>query len=373
MSSNNENASLLKLFVGILFYGAILVGFGGYVYISFFGNPFQSAMPDNMLEKATNVGKSTRAQMDAFKSAGGLDGEASWKGYHTGAISTVYDEDGKLAMLDLKLHKTWPQMKLASVDNLQRSLAKSCGSEWEVDSSLNVTKAVAAHPSSGKRCSVMDQGGDYVFVNVSRGERQASAAKPVGQGELKPAPEQPTVAQTNQSASPLVAVAPTQFVGRFEGPGDGGAVTANIAKNGADEGMTVSISIAGSGCAGSVEGRAAFEGPALRLNAKDGELRCTATMQFNAAGQLVLEEGDGCHQFRSAQCAFSAELAKVSSTPQLPTPSTIQPRQPATSVAPQRSVVEDEACTRAQARCREKSPALAQACLNALASARGCS
>jgi len=372
MANNNENASLLKLFVGILFYGSILIGFGGYAYISFFGNPFQSAMPDNMLEKAVNVGKSTREQMAAFKSAGGLDGESSWKGYHAGAINTVYDEDGKLAMLDLKLHKTWPQMKLASVDNLQRTLAKSCGSEWEVDSSLNVTKAVATHPSSGKRCSVTDQGGDYVFVNVSREERQASEARPAARGELKPAPEQPAVAQTSQSASPLVAVLPAEFVGRFEGPADGGTVTANIAKAGSGDGMAVSISVAGSSCTGGADGTAAFEGPVLRLSAKDGELRCTATMQFNKAGQLVLEEGEGCQQFRSAQCAFSGELVKISNTPQVPRPSVVRQVQPVPSVAPQRSSVEDEACIRAQARCREKSPALAQACLNALASVRGC-
>ena len=107
-ASSETNPGLLKSLIQLVFYGGILVAFLGYAYAQFFGNPFKSMKGDNLMEAATKVGVSDKASMDAFKNAGGLDKESSWKGFQVRKYEAVYHPDGRLAMINLTLIKSWP-------------------------------------------------------------------------------------------------------------------------------------------------------------------------------------------------------------------------------------------------------------------------
>lgn len=77
----------------------VVVGFIGFILIWYFGNPFAAVMGENLLEKAAHVGVSEKAQMNAFKSAGGLDNTSSWKGFRVTELRAVYEDTGKLGVV----------------------------------------------------------------------------------------------------------------------------------------------------------------------------------------------------------------------------------------------------------------------------------
>lgn len=207
-SSSQARPGLLKSLVELVFYGGIALAFGGYAYTHFFGNPFASILGDNLLETATNVGISDKASMDAFKNAGGLDYESTWKGFKVMKYEAVYHPDGKLGMVTLTLAKSWPAAKLASLDNLQAAMSGKCGSSWTRSNDLNVGVLQAKAAPAGVACSALDQGKDAVVVsiaNVTATDSSPSGAAPQPQTPANPAPPAATTADAGSPAQAPVS------------------------------------------------------------------------------------------------------------------------------------------------------------------------
>lgn len=173
--------------------------------ISYFGNPFAALMGDNVLEKATRVGVSDKAKMDAFRNAGGLDKESSWKGFRVTELRVVYEDTGKLGMVILTVYKSFTGKKLASIDNLQSAMSSECGTNWTQSTRFGSAVLEGKNASTGVSCAALDQGGPTVEVTMAKtsGEKQ-SANSP-------PAPSQPPAQQSLATAPSPIENPPRNF------------------------------------------------------------------------------------------------------------------------------------------------------------------
>ncbi|MFL6628249.1 MAG: hypothetical protein ACJ8G1_17535 [Vitreoscilla sp.] len=70
--------------------------------------------------------------MDAFKNAGGLNNQNIWHGFKALQVSTMYDSNGKLAMLEMGLINRSMEESYSqpSFNNLSKALIAECGSDW---------------------------------------------------------------------------------------------------------------------------------------------------------------------------------------------------------------------------------------------------
>lgn len=176
-----------------------IAGFLGFVYAQFFGNPLAFLAGDNLLEKATQVGKSDKAQMDAFTNAGGLDVESTWKGFRVTGLRVVYEDSGKLGLVVLSMYKSFPGKKLASIDNLQSAMAGECGGNWTKSMKFGSAVLEGQHTSSGVRCTALDPGGLTVEVTLTKtADSKQSAPSPAA---ISPPPQMQAQAQA-QAPSP---------------------------------------------------------------------------------------------------------------------------------------------------------------------------
>lgn len=86
------------------------------------------------LDSAAQVGKSTPADIEIFKSVGGVENkdESMWRGYRATSFRAVYDEQTKL--LSAITVGLWSGKgeghKMAGLDNLKKTLAADCGEIW---------------------------------------------------------------------------------------------------------------------------------------------------------------------------------------------------------------------------------------------------
>jgi hypothetical protein len=172
-------------------------------------------MGDNLLEVATRPGVSDKASMDAFKNAGALDKESSWKGYKVRKYEAVYHPDGKLAMVTFALVKSLHGSKLASLDNLQASMTPQCGDSWSRTNDGNVGILQTKVSASGLTCSVLDQGRDTVVVSIANmtlgdaAKSTGSSAVPGAVAPTSPAVQIPSVSQEPTAATGIQTVAGT--------------------------------------------------------------------------------------------------------------------------------------------------------------------
>ncbi len=123
---------------------------------------------DNSLEKALQLGKSTRADFSAFSENGGLDNadQSTWDGYDVSSISLGYDKAGALASFTMQVSKSGMSGKVASLNNLKSSLASMCSGEWKANGRAYFAESAASlcgvieSSSSGKvEITVASKGG----------------------------------------------------------------------------------------------------------------------------------------------------------------------------------------------------------------------
>lgn len=148
--SNNVFSMFTKLFAGVS------VAMFIYFALNTFGltNLFKG---DTSFDKASLIGKSTRADLDEFKNSGGLENrdESMWRGYMVTSYQVVYDdESGRLGMITIGL----PGMELhgikfASVKNLKESLARDCGDEWTQNEAQRMSNMHVAS-KDGMSCAI---------------------------------------------------------------------------------------------------------------------------------------------------------------------------------------------------------------------------
>lgn len=182
-ASTTEKPPILSTLAALAFV-LVVIGAG---LLHFFGNPLASSQGDNLLEKALHVGASDKMQMDAFKNAGGLDKDSSWKGFKVSAVRAVYEDSGKLGLGVLTLHKSYPDHKLASINELQSAMTGECGSNWSQSSRFGSAVLEGKNAASGVSCSALDQGGQTVEVTLSKvaGQKQ-SVDTPTSSEALQP-------------------------------------------------------------------------------------------------------------------------------------------------------------------------------------------
>ena len=154
----------------------VVVGFIGFILIWYFGNPFAAVMGENLLEKAAHVGVSEKAQMNAFKSAGGLDNTSSWKGFRVTELRAVYEDTGKLGVVILTLYKSFPEKKLASIDNLRSAMSGECGTNWSQSTKFGSVVLEGKSTATQVSCSALDQGGQTVEVTMGRAAGELKSA-----------------------------------------------------------------------------------------------------------------------------------------------------------------------------------------------------
>lgn len=151
-----------------------IVIFGGGMYIAYYmmnGLPvplpsfFDRLRGENALEKAVNVGVARRSDMDDFSIKGGLDKESTWHGFKTRTVETAYHPSGKLGMVTLNLHKTWPGLRIASMENLQAAMSPLCGSDWHVTVDRGTAMLQQSNPTTGVACSAIHNASDRSSAN----------------------------------------------------------------------------------------------------------------------------------------------------------------------------------------------------------------
>ena len=269
-------------------------------------------MGDNIFEAASDVGVSDKAKLDAFQNAGGFDKESSWKGYQVRGFEVVYHPTGKLGMVTLTVVKSWPGKKLASLDNLQKSLTAKCGSEWTRTNmqGANVLKTNGA--PRGFACSALDQGRGDVIVSINNAAAETSASQPA------PVPKQ--------------APGTPGIVGTYSGQGEG-ELSVEIDSVRQDGTYPVTLGTNAPGCAGSVQGNASLADNTLKFVAGEKDERCEASLVVGNDRSLTVEEGPGCSNHHGAKCSFSGSLKKVSDTVSKIAAATASPKSEEPSVA----------------------------------------
>ena len=134
------------------------------------GNPLASLRGSNILERATRVGVSDAASFQAFKEAGGLGNEYDWRGYATTSVEIIHNSEGKLGMLSITLYKDMSGSKLASFNNLKKSLSDECGNDWG-DNEEQSRAGIYMAKNNGISCIIRDTGGSTGSVNVMIGQQ----------------------------------------------------------------------------------------------------------------------------------------------------------------------------------------------------------
>lgn len=134
------------------------------------------------LDIASMVGKSTRADIEAFQEAGGVQNrlESVWRGYLATSFRAVYDEQSTLLSMitiglwggDGQSHRT------ASLDSLKKTLADDCGKNWmrgDTPESKNIHVA-SKYPMT---CSIeiRNQSADGILVTLSIDTKTLKAAE----------------------------------------------------------------------------------------------------------------------------------------------------------------------------------------------------
>ena len=140
-----------------------LVGFGVAAYF-ILPSIFSAFVPGGMhlgtnkLEKAMQLGISTKADFQAFQDDGGLnnDKQDSWLGFHVTQLSALYSDAGRLSTLDITLQQNWYNSKLASTNNIENALSlQPCKGSWKNQEaggnleSASVTCAISASSAAG--------------------------------------------------------------------------------------------------------------------------------------------------------------------------------------------------------------------------------
>lgn len=162
----------------------------------------------NSLERAVLVGRSTKQQFAEFRNQGGLEKESSWRGFRVLAIETVYEpSSGTLGILQLKLMKSFPRMKIASFNEVSQSLTPECGTGW----TQNDTQQIAGyHMAENGRiaCAIEESSDGQVAVHIL--VRSAPVVPSASAGTSMPeirTPDEP--ASSDPHRSPTSAGIPT--------------------------------------------------------------------------------------------------------------------------------------------------------------------
>lgn len=132
-------ALLVILFSAVIFVEGLVTGEGN----------------ENLFDRATHIGVSTQANLDAFKNAGGIknDDNESWRGYRVWPLNsygTLFDDDsGELYYLIVTLSIEGFGHKFASFDSLRKSMAKECGNDWK-----QYASGISMSEKDGISCSI---------------------------------------------------------------------------------------------------------------------------------------------------------------------------------------------------------------------------
>lgn len=95
---------------------------------------FNFKFGDNILEKATILGSSTRNDFDEFQREGGLETENIWNEFYVESVETSYNENDILRSVTFRLDKKGYANLYGSIDanysNIVDNLGSLCGSNW---------------------------------------------------------------------------------------------------------------------------------------------------------------------------------------------------------------------------------------------------
>lgn len=132
----------------------------------------EAPIAESKFDVAARVGKSTQADIEVFKNAGGIENkdEAIWRGYQATSFRAVYDErTGLLGMITVGLlNGESGGYKAADLESVKKSLSEDCGEHWT--SNLAQTASSIHVASKGlKTCSVeiRDSEIDGVIVTLA--------------------------------------------------------------------------------------------------------------------------------------------------------------------------------------------------------------
>lgn len=306
-ASSEASPGFLKSLIQLICYGGILVAFGSFAYTQFYGNPFRSLMGDNLLEAATQPGVSDKSRMDAFKNAGGLDKESTWKAFQVRKYEAVYRPDGKLAMINFTLVKSWPGKQLASLDNLRAAMTPQCGSSWSSSNVGNASVLQTKDSPAGFTCSALDQGQEDIVVSIANMVAgDASAQAPAPRAQATPSPNIATAPSANstQAQANSQATAATDGVQTVAGN-----LVAVVKENGGSPSilkLSGRVVFDGSDSAIKIEKTFAIEGKTLvLLSISDGGTACPAIYR-------ILSIAPDSRIFTSDEFGTCSDLPKTS-------------------------------------------------------------
>lgn len=165
--STSLRASLASVSLAISF---VLVVMALYFSVSSFGL-FKIFKGESKFDQATQIGISTRVDIDEFKNSGGLenDSESTWRGYKVTSYNAVFDDQTDLlgmitiGLFGAELHTK----KFANINNVKKSLSKECGKKWTQNEAQRMSNMHVA-TNDGMSCAIhiTESGLDPVQVTL---------------------------------------------------------------------------------------------------------------------------------------------------------------------------------------------------------------